>query len=1847
MAPKDEQKPKKRLSVQEQIEQIDARNRSNLGYKASDFGITAPQAIPGLGSAAITFGPGGVVTPKQTLTSGPARNTLPVNTPSSAFLTQQERDQINTVIQDPKAIKSSEGPIEAAKTFLGNLFDTSDTYDAKKQTPDNPTGWTGQSNAVETVWDSFLGGLGWGYNRLSQLTVAGLSGLPGGTRTLTWDEANDVSVGQIVVGGIGESLGRVRRGEGSAGDLFAMFATPINQIGSVVGSFNADSPLQQAGFDITSVRDRQAFESGPEKFFSGVTDFGFTFADPLILGGKLAKTARIKFIDRPLNTEAGRAILAEELAQGGAALAGSTTAKMPPSAMFVNWAMGKEPTEILRHKMMRYATNPEAFATAMSNAGDYDTAALLYRYANNDLEAGALLFEKRADLVDAMARTQREQISRMYALHPDRKAQYDQMVIGSIDKAQNRLLALKRAGKQDTQEYRLAQRFFDNINQTWEDIGKGKFDPIDNVTPEGLAAGAKVFAALMKQDDTLAKAMADETEKVGGIWGSFVDRPVGMPGNTMLGRAVEASRQRRAQKGYEAAAGRGAAIESGKQITRKDGTVAYEQRFRTPLSKGYWKRDEFNQNGFTRTVRLWRWMGEENPVGYITTRGLGAQGSWREMEAVLNDISAYSGKPRVITLADGTTREVGGLARKQELLRMYMEAVQDGVKGADEVDQVVDRIEGFIHNDIMAWHGIPDTMSDSILSRSRQARADVIESIKNRKFFVGDGGDLDATPWLEQHLQNGTYMLNYRALEQAARKYDEEGLIKFADEAGQFVGENFKRVYSTFNDVWRPAVLMRLGYTLRNVAEGQFRAAAFTQSVDPLRYGLENGYLSARSSAARFMGERALKKAQTAARMEAAGTQGVVYPEKYKKWLGAQIVAREKATHELDAQIRNAMMPLASADPKYRDWMVAHLQDVQDQAVDRMARLKNFVKEAKDRGDTPPDITEEMAALTADRDDAFKALQQISKIKEFTGANIHADNVMRGATTLKAVWEKSLGHREALDDPIKAVTQYGSQSRAKRRVFSKPIPQMDGTVLPAAFDPENPLTDPALSLLSSDGTHQSMLQLSMDMGENLFRAQRQNHYTVVMPGSPKYFEGYAVHVNNIKNSAVGSRVLAGKSDEEIAAFLRNEKEGREIMDFLRQGQSWNADDVQDVITTVRERIDYIMPENIRDYASKTSGRIDADALKGLMGSQDAPKIIGSTAEVVGSKNVMDVWRSATQWTMKWLGTLPEDTFVRQPFYGTRYTKVINQMYADLKGQLGEGGFITMKDISNLSMAAHKIALKDTKDWLYTIDRRTNLGTYGEIAIPFISAAQNSVTTVGRLIWNDPTTGVLLADLWRAPANAGWEDDNGDIIIPLPKSIIPDAIEQALGLSTMENWKINKSSLNVVVPESGFGLIPRPGPVVGVPVSEFMKRGWFGMSVESPEPIRAILGKEGADQFWNLWKAYNFGEGQGVAPDPLSLSMLQPPVAQKVIQMIQGEGNQQFGYYYNLVYRSMMADWAGGRRDTQPTPDEVMNQTRGFYMTRLLGNLLAFTPPQYESKLDPLIKSIRTIQQQQPEDASRIINETYGPILQMIGDFSNTKNVAGMMPTADAVEVSRKHADLINQVSPSLERLGDLSVLSMLTTGGTADALYDDSAYGWQFANRIPGVNQTFREYQTPEQSWRQSQVNAGWTEYLKMMDQIDAVMKERGVQNLRQAPDLKDARDTKLAQMAANPLYKDWWQDYKEFGSSRTLSAVSVMEAALSNDKFMAEYGNTPVWSAAAQYLYHRNYVLDVLKTREGSIDAQNNQDVRDYWDQARAFLSQNPEWAAVQNRFLNGDDNPVEPGVQIASYYVVPPSGE
>jgi hypothetical protein len=841
--------------------------------------------------------------------------------------------------------------------------------------------------------------------------------------------------------------------------------------------------------------------------------------------------------------------------------------------------------------------------------------------------------------------------------------------------------------------------------------------------------------------------------------------------------------------------------------------------------------------------------------------------------------------------------------------------------------------------------------------------------------------------------------------------------------------------------------------------------------------------------------------------------------------------------------------------------------------------------------------------------------------------------------------------RDLLDNNVTALAYYRSQASQKRRVFDGEYERQDPYISYKAFG--NPrYRDVAWGNMSSDATTRATLSLRMETRDSIFKNYLQRTYVAVRPEQgDEYYKGVAQMLKQMRASEVGRKILEGESFESIAVWLRTSDTGRAISRFVN-GKEFDTRDMDGAlgyVMTVKSRMDALIPSpELRKLMDNDTIVLREDFWKDVKRTLDTDQYrpmlqpaIGNIAVETGSKRIRETFDGAVQKAFRVLGTLPEDAFVRAPFYGRRYEDTRAVLVAQLNEQY-KGKTVPFEMYARAERIAHRRALKDTKQWLYTIERRTNLGHYGEWLIPFISATQNSVTALGRLTWRDPSIIGVVNLLWQAPNRGGLEDENGNIVIPLPEELIPDGIAEAFGLDNMRNIKINKSSLNVVFPETGYGFVPRPGPLFAVPASEMMKNGLFGtFTVETPGWVKGVFGEEAGNQFWENWKKYIFGEQDGLSPETLSWDMFAPPAAAKIIQMMQGEGGStSYAYMYNLQYRTEMMKVLGGERDApvdmNEFREEIKQRTNGLFILRAIGNLTAFTPPQYESKLQPLVDTLRAYEKKYPGEGTRMFNEDFGPLLLALGDFNVSKNVAGVQATSNAVGNARRYANIIEGVAPKIQN--DLGVLGMILNDDP-NALYDNSAYAWQTTTNIPGLNRTYRELQTPEQAFVESQKNAGWTEFISFMDSLDAILQQRGLSSYRAAgaKDLLEYKKQFIEQMRTNPMFNGWYNDYVDFGSSRTLSAVQLLESALRDEQFVKDKSGDPTWQSAAQYVDLRRDVVALVQASGAGINAEVNKQVRELWDVGRQqLINQSTKWATISNRYLNGDDDPTRTGVML-----------
>ena len=1777
--------------------------------------------------------------------------------------TQQTKDQALAVLNDPKQLQAiadkeladqDQSFVDRSKTMLARVFDYEDEADLKV----GPVNLSG----VESVWDGMLRAFDWGYDRLNQVTAAGISGLPGGIETLTWEEAGNVSVGQAFLGSMGAAAGRAERGEGTVGDILM---APFTGLSTILAQLDTDSILQDKNFDITNEEQRkQAFQDEAAAMWtSGLLDASFAiFGDPLIVGGKFAKITRLKYIDRPL-TPKNRAQFVDEINTDVIKIASGDTGKLSPVGQWIKDAVtpdanGNLPSgyKVIERAEIKDSSDAAGIASAVDTINQIEPdvgrraklLGLTLRVAASDEKALEALYRSSANVSEEIVKKQHELYMADLAVNPSAHAKILATSQSSFNRASNYrdaiVTRIKQGENLDTELAR-ADRALSDAKRLLDDVQNYRVpDPL--AVPE--AAGSK--AALDQQ--RILKDQVRELEARNEFFQSAVkEARIGslqegdrmFASNTVLGRAASARRARRAERAYEIKATSGSS----------------------------WRHKDFLGNGLgTKIFRVWSYMGLENPTAYMVTKGTGGMFAWKNVQAFLDKLEMYSGAPTVI---NGTA--VGGLSRKEELFGAFIKEMDN----TQDASLALNVIEDMVKADMASFYGMNNDLMDAIVNKSRATYTDYDQFIRQTNGLFPDGIDgaeeltrvLNVAPNLPAQLAEGRYILPFEEIEKIIKNgkagkikgFDDGNIIRPFDSASQ----RMTQALDVFNDIWRPMILFRLGYTQRNVAEGIFRSMAFNSSLAPIQW----------AGAAGLNGFRNFRRAKRAAKDAAVVNAKLMQPDQardkfdeasnilmaeqrelrldsnrisnYRKMVadGAKVTDKKlnkkfSTTDEIDAfvvqqearisQINQELMampprPVSSAlkNSKFEKWRKSNLEELETQyqaGVDYEQNVLGLIQDFK--LDMDPVIETNLRALRTQNEEVMRSMLLLER------------------------------------DDVYALSRWQSQASRKVRPQSKasaPIQGRPDLLIQGAFGGE--YGQIAANLASADNTIRSTLALRLQTMQHVLLKQNFKNWVNVEPGQGQaYWQGMADMLRQYSSSTIGKKLLGNDSDEDIAIWLLSQ-EGRQTRDQINAAWQFgleqkaaknpdvkvafteriaDQDSAIQYVKELRQGLGIITANSLEARLLALDHAPSADELKRILdGNPNLQPVIGHKDSLTGELNgTMDIIRGYTAKMFEYIGTMPEDAFVRLPFYADRYKKTVAVAVDNLLDQYKDVNLIPARRIAEIQTQASRRALKDTKDWLYTIDRRTNLGRYGELLSPFVSAQQNSINAIGKLTRRDPSLPGIMLLLWNAPNRVGWEDEDGNIVIPLPMDLVPqgarDAVKTISGgrfdIPSTSELKIPKDGLNSIFPESGFAFVPRPNALVQVGASELMKRSLF-IGPEAPDILVNFLGPEDADTLWTYGKNYIFGEEGTVSTQPVSYDKILAPWMQKAIQMWQNDSSAQYSYQYGLQARQADLEFQAGLRDEYPKPEEIQAKTNGLFLLRMLGNLVGYTSPRYDTAVSKLVDIQNKYDQIYGLEGPMKFSQTFGNEVMLLAQIKSTQSVGGALPTADVVRNIKKYDSLLREVSPELE---NIDVLGILVNGDASNSEYDPNSYSWMQQATIPGTSRQWRETLSGAEAMAEAQRQAGWVEYIKFMGQLDTLLYQRGLPSYRvkAAQDLNSMKAQFVQNMKDNPMYEAWVSDYESRGSSKTYESVKVIQAALDDEGFMQDNGQSRTWQIANLYMQARQRVMDIVAASGSGIDAEVNVQVKYEWDTLRQqFINDDIGWAAIANRYLRNDDDP------------------
>jgi len=204
-----------------------------------------------------------------------------------------------------------------------------------------------------------------------------------------------------------------------------------------------------------------------------------------------------------------------------------------------------------------------------------------------------------------------------------------------------------------------------------------------------------------------------------------------------------------------------------------------------------------------------RWAGER-PAGYFNANDSDS----------FNEMKAFGGMLR---------RIVGNDAAAPIISRHYDDFITAG-DIPEARARVATSFEDMAIEQINKSLGISDETAKYIWDAYKGRRKAAMDSFRDRKFLMTNDDTILKIPYLERQGANALPMVD---LENYARVLKENsGLIKAIDGSHGILDPDRDRyVAGLLNDVWKASVLLRLGYTVRNISEA-------TMSILAKGYGL-------------------------------------------------------------------------------------------------------------------------------------------------------------------------------------------------------------------------------------------------------------------------------------------------------------------------------------------------------------------------------------------------------------------------------------------------------------------------------------------------------------------------------------------------------------------------------------------------------------------------------------------------------------------------------------------------------------------------------------------------------------------------------------------------------------------------------------------------------------------------------------------------------------------------------------------------------------------------------------------------------------------------------------------------
>lgn len=744
---------------------------------------------------------------------------------------------------------------------------------------------------------------------------------------------------------------------------------------------------------------------------------------------------------------------------------------------------------------------------------------------------------------------------------------------------------------------------------------------------------------------------------------------------------------------------------------------------------------------------------------------------------------------------------------------------------------------------------------------------------------------------------------------------------------------------------------------------------------------------------------------------------------------------------------------------------------------------------------------------------------------------------------------------------------------------------------------------------SADKTYENVIMDMLSSGEQ--RLSRQNNWTRINPGEKGYFENLAWVVNKqLRNDPVAMRLLRGDNAKDIRDWLRS----RDSYNYRRE-MGFTVDEAIDHIDVVNDMVTRYVPDRgLRLRASEAD--LTPDEIAGRLAKKDdlAPIHGREAAALSVAGNGRRAYRKTMAAVYRWLGSIPENYAVRHPFYRKVW---MGDYERRMQIAVQQGVELTPAVQARLANSAHNTALKATKETLYTIERYSNPTAVLRWLMPFYAAWENTMKVWLKLAINDPSIVARADMIWNLPNSLGMVVDENGKQLPAgaefdqPQYIVlPDGLGKALSkYSAGYIPDIPKASLNVIL-QGEVPWIPSVGPLVTTPVS---------LAIAARPDLETTLKEYGGEMLYR--QLVPFGRPTDDAVDTLA-----PAWMKRLKTLAEGENSDEFLNSVLSIWRDDYQRWQLGE-GPEPDAEQAVEKAREYWKLRMIANLTLPFAPRFRSEFKFYIDEYRRLTTEKGfVDGAAEFDKMYPDFA--VFKKSLTKGDVGMSPDQQAYARYEAHKSLFNKLTTMDPKLGQL-VTNPVNRGEFSPAVYE-----WMTGRPIkPGSNVQFRDVKTVDDFEKEIAIDQGWKDYMDAKAKMDLWLRENGLTDKSQSPEAEDAwRAWMEQQEKKNPVWFTEWSNHAT--DAKVRQTIGALQTILADEKFMAENGNDRLWVLVQEYMDKRNLVIAELQRRHaaggsGSFTAKvQNADIIDAWSQVVAQLkAADTTFADFYDRWLDQDN--------------------